>query len=280
MDIEILPVRHASPVSAISTAAGPERLLRAGLEDRLASSGHDVRIREVCGPEGSGSSPIGREFAVAAGISDQVRAARRRGRMPMVLSGSCHAAVGSVAGLERDRRGVLWLDAHADFNTPETTESGLLDGMVLATITGRCWAGLRSGIPGFEPVADRDVLMLGIRDLDRGESSLLDESAITVLSAEETASELERELERLAEHVSDVYVHLDLDVLDASEGKANAWATSGGLTRDELGRALATIQRRCGIGVLTLASYEPDADPEGRACDAAIDAVEAGLADR
>lgn len=275
MNVEILTVLHASPVSAVSSAAGPRRLVEAGLGDILTSAGHDVRIREVACPTADGTGAIGREFAVASEISERVRAARARERMPIVLSGSCHAAVGCVAGLDLDRPGIVWLDAHADFNTPETTQSGLLDGMVLATITGRCWSGLRSSVPGSIPLADSAILMVGLRALDPGEASLLDDADIRRLPPEADGGELDAALASLAEHVDGVYAHLDLDVLDLSEGRANAYAAEGGLSRAELGRTLAAVERICGIGVLTLASYDPEVDPEGRVCRAAVDAVEA-----
>lgn len=277
MKIEILFVKHASPVSAISTAAGPQRILDAGLADRLVRSGHHVDVGEITAPAGGSPGVIGREFAVATAISERVRDARRHGRLPVVLSGSCHAALGCVAGLDVERPGIVWLDAHPDFNTPETTGSGLLDGMVLATITGRCWANLRSSVSGFEPVDDGPILMLGIRDLDAAEAELLDDSGITMLPPRDVRSDLSSTLGTLASRVGGTYVHLDLDVLDATEGKANAYATPGGLTADEVGHALSAVRRSCGMDVLTLASYEPGADPEGAVCDAAIRAVEAAV---
>lgn len=277
MEIELLHVLHASPVSAISTAAGPRRVLDAGLAGRLQGTGHAVEVREITRKGLQDSGAIGAEFALSAAVSRQVAGARRRGRLPVVLSGSCHAGIGGVAGLESARPSVVWLDAHPDFNTPETTKSGLLDGMVTATLTGRCWAGLRATVPGFRPVDDRSMLMLGVREPDEAEARLLDDSAVTVLSPAEVPGELETALEALARRTAATYVHLDLDVLDASEGRANAYATPGGLSRQELAGVLAAIRQHCGIDAFTLASYDPSADPDGAACEAAIDAVEAAV---
>lgn len=277
MEIELLHVLYASPVSAISTAAGPRRILDAGLADRLRGGGHTVEVLEIRDDVLEASGAIGAEFVLAAAISREVANARRRGRLPVVLSGSCHAGLGGVAGLEAARPGVVWLDAHPDFNTPETTESGLLDGMVTATLTGRCWEGLRATVPGFRPVDDRSVLMLGIREPDEAEADLLDASAITVLSPGAVRSDLEHALEDLARRIAATYVHLDLDVLDASEAAMNSYATPGGLSRQELADTLAVIRQCCGIDAFTLASYDPEADLDGTACQAAIDAVEAAV---
>ena len=67
-----------------------------------------------------------------------------------MLAGNCNTALGSVAGLDHlDRTGVVWFDAHGDFNTPETTVTGSFDGMALAMLTGRCWTGLYIACPAF-----------------------------------------------------------------------------------------------------------------------------------
>jgi arginase len=88
--------------------------------------------------------------------------ARRADRFPLVLGGNCGVALGVVAGLGGDAR-VVWADAHGDFNTPETTLGGFLDGMGLATLTGGCWTAITATIPGFAAVPDDHVWLLGAR---------------------------------------------------------------------------------------------------------------------
>ena len=88
-------------------------------------------------------------------IDQQRRDRNPAERFPLVLAGNCNAAVGVVAGLGPGAA-VLWCDAHADFNTPETTTGGFLDGMGLATVTGRCWTSMAARVPGFVPVAKLD----------------------------------------------------------------------------------------------------------------------------
>ena len=75
---------------------------------------------------------------------------------------------------------VLWLDAHGDYNTPETTTGGFLDGMALAMLTGRCWRAMTAQVPGFEPVAEKRVVMFGTRDLDSAGGELLRSSRIRI----------------------------------------------------------------------------------------------------
>src|SRR5206468_12877100 len=99
-----------------------------------------------------------------------VRAARAQGRFPVVLSGNCGASLGVVGGLMQARGGaaarplgVVWMDAHGDFNTPDTSASGFLDGMSLAALVGRCWRALTLVTPGVA-VPEHHVLHLGGRD--------------------------------------------------------------------------------------------------------------------
>jgi arginase len=205
-------------------------------------------------------------------VAHQVRSARSQTSFPLVLSGNCLSAVGVIAGLGADT-GVLWIDAHGDFNTPQTTMSGFLDGMTLATATGRCWSELARNIEGFEPVADEAVMMLGVRDLDPSEAAALAKSGIVRLSAESLPNELEPRLEPLLQKVGKFYVHLDLDALDPSEGRANGYAVRGGFSNEKLQELLRLIGNRLPVAALTLAGYDPAYDPEGKVCAIAIDAA-------
>ena len=109
---------------------GPERLLEAGAEDALRSTGAEVGLEllelDWDFNERSGSGEDDASFELMGMVSERVRAARDDGAFPIILSGSCcFAAVGGVAGLDEPSPGVLYLDAHSDFNTPETTHRGL-----------------------------------------------------------------------------------------------------------------------------------------------------------
>src|SRR5439155_21217551 len=86
-------------------------------------------------------------------IAVAVRAVRAAGQFPVVLSGNCNSAVGTLSGLTPARRAVFWFDAHGDCNTPDTTATGFLDGMGLATVLGLCWYQLAASVPGYHPVS-------------------------------------------------------------------------------------------------------------------------------
>jgi arginase len=270
--VRVLHVRHESRVAAIRTAAGAACLLQEGLAERIAATGVPVEVVEVECRE-SGSSEVAEAFAVAGAVAQQVRHALEEGLDVVVLSGSCHMGLGAVAGLPRGGRGVVWLDAHGDFNTPETSWSGLLDGMTLATITGRCWNALAATVPGFTPVLEDRVVMAGVRDLDPAEADLLEGSAVAVLTAERASAAASDVLRALGVRVDAVYLHVDLDVLDPSVGLANAFATPGGFSAAELRSFLGEAGRLCPVRVLGLASYDPEVDRGGGVARAAVEAV-------
>lgn len=255
--------------------AGPGRLaevLRAGC---LAGSdaGGRVRVRSL---EAEADPPTETTvaFELAHRASEAVAAAREDRRFPLVLAGNCMSAVGTVGGLGAAGAAVVWLDAHGDLNTPETTRSGFLDGMAVATLTGRCWRRMAQDVPGFVPVPDRRVVLVGVRDLDHGEEHVLAGSGISLVPTDEARSGgvrqvLEPVLGRVGDDVEGAYVHLDLDVLDPSVGRANGFAVPGGLDVKEVVTAVETVARRTGVLGLALSAYEPSVDTDGAVAEAA-----------
>jgi arginase len=198
-------------------------------------------------------------FGVIRAGAEAVREAVEAGRMPVVLAGNCVSSVGTVAGLDREV-GVVWFDAHADFHTPDSTPTGFFDGFGLSMLTGEGWAELRSTIAGVRTVPHEHVVLAGTRDVEPTEEARLADSAIARVDAET----LESALDELAEPVDAVYVHIDLDVLDPSEGKANDWAVEGGFTASELESALRAILGRFEVPAAAITAYDPRSDPEGR----------------
>jgi arginase len=167
--------------------------------------------------------------------------------------------------------GVLWFDSHGDFNTPETTIGGFLDGMALAIATGQCWRELAAQLPSFEPVPPANALLLGVRDLDPLEATLLAQRGVGVLSPAEVRAGVERRLEGLRERVRDVYLHVDVDVLDPeTHGRANALAAPGGLLVEEVQAVCELAARTFRIRGAALTAYDPSFDDDDRVCSAAL----------
>jgi arginase len=168
--------RHAA-------SGGPRRYLQAGAGDVIAGLGIDVTVESVQRREPFHDS-VSASRAVGESLAGVVRTSEQEGRVPFVLAGSCHASIGVLAGMDdRSHCGVVWIDAHGDFNTPDSTESGFFPSMSLAVVTGHCYQRMWSRMGNAEPVPERVVLMLGARDLSPiTERQRLEASRIEVVS--------------------------------------------------------------------------------------------------
>ena len=185
----------------------------------------------------------------------------------MNLAG-CLCAIG---GAGSTRLGILWFDAHGEFNTPETTRSGFLDGMGLATATGLCWKQLADSIPGFRPVPGSNILLVGGRDFDEGEQGRLEQSGVTVIDNAmiETSGlrdALQPGIAKLAADIDEVHVHIDPDALNSKEAPANSYQfmTEGGMSVEQLHESIALIQKERKITSATIASFDPEYDSQGK----------------
>jgi arginase len=270
MQVQLIAVPYDSGRRGERMGAGPERLLQAGLVTRLADAGHHVQVRTIEAPADAWRSEIRTTFELAAGVSRAVTEAIGGGRLPLVLSGNCGpAALGCIAGMG-NVSSVLWFDAHGDFNTPDTTVGGFLDGMAMATLTGRCWPALAAAIPGFAPVGENSVILLGARDLDPLEAVALNTSAVRLVEPGDLRTGLPDVLTGLGASPGPAYLHLDLDVMDPSEGRINCFAAPGGLSRPDVEWAIGAIAHRVPLGAAALTALDPDADPDGRTLEAAL----------
>src|SRR5881392_977624 len=247
MDIQLLAVPYDSGNRGARMGAGPEALLEGGLQEALGAAGHELHVKIAELPGDAWHAEIQTGFELMRMLSVAVREAREANRLPIVLAGNCNTAVGTVAGLGAEATGVAWFDAHADFNTPETTTSGFLDGTAVAILTGRCWTQLAATVPAFKPISDDHVCLIGTRDIDSLEGGLLDESNVQVIAPRQVRSTLGPTLMAIKEHVDRIYVHLDLDVLDSSIASANKFAVPGGLTLEDLEYALSEIAQMFGV---------------------------------
>jgi arginase len=209
-----------------------------------------------------------------------VRSAVDRKAFPIVLAGNCNSCVGAVTGIGPSELGLVWLDAHGDFNTPETTESGFLDGMGLAMATGRCWKALLNTMPGFAAVADANVVHIGSRDLDAEEERMLRASDIQLVSSNNVDTSKIKEAVRTAllelrRRVTRVYLHVDVDVLCVDGAMPNHLAVPGGLPVQIVEEIIATIRELfevCGVGI---ASFDPVYDRDDQVLRAGVRLLEA-----
>ena len=249
---------------------GPERIFHSGLQDLLVRTGVEFEAEEIL-LGNQFPSEISGGFELCRNVAASVRQGCQTGNFPLVLSGNCMTAVGTVTGCSREKTGVVWFDAHGESTTPETTESGCLDGMPISTLLGCAWQNLTKTIPGFAPVPGNHIVLFGARDLEPAERELLDSRGVLEVSC---VDQLAKHLGELGGQLERVYVHVDLDVLDPSVATANQWAPPGGITLECLLEAIAQISRQTRIAALGIASYDPAIDRGARALEAALRVAE------
>jgi arginase len=262
---------------------GPSAIRYAGLEDALERAGIAAEDRGNVQADLPETQPAGSERArfldeileTAARVGVQVEQAKSDGRLPLVLGGDHSIAIGTLSGLApAGPGGVLWLDAHGDLNTPETTPSGNVHGMPLAAVLGLCGdAFARDGlrIPSVTP--DR-VAIVGARSLDPGERELVRELDIAVY----TISDIDRRgvepvLEEALERVvggAFVHVSVDLDVVDPEFAPGVGDPVLGGLSYREAHLALELVAEAGVCDALELVEVNPIRDHENTTAALAV----------
>jgi arginase len=260
------------PFSPNGLSRGPETMASGGIQQILTGLGAEVRVAEAQLTDEQESEYGGwKRLSMALGhFAEIVERNEREGWFTVGLLATCPSMPGLVAGLQQSgpshepiRVGMLWLDAHPDFNTPETTRSGSLGGMPVAVATGRALHRMRQEAGLDPPLSDQHVVMGGVRLTDPLEQHLLDESGIEQLTVDDLRTQAPAvfdQLDRLA-RISDVlYVHIDMDVLDPAEVMGHGNKVPGGPSSQELAALFETIFRRypkaSAIGFATIPSTD------------------------
>jgi arginase len=257
--VELIVVPYVLGREGVGMGAGPLALEAAAAEALPAERVERIALSAPFANE------IGACFDLNRQVARAVAGARGRGALPVVLTGNCHTQQAVVAGLGRDALALVWLDCHADFHTPETTESGFFDGSALAMTVGDCWSALCATVPGFEPLAADRVVLVGARDVEPAERERLDASAVSELGPGEA--------ERLAAALPATRrtsLHIDLDVLDPAFGQANQYAVPPGLSPDALLDAVRAVTEHSELAAVTLSAYDPAFDAGNGVRDAAL----------
>ena len=176
---------------------------------------------------------------------------------PVILSGNCGPALfGALGALGGPAAAVCWFDAHGDFNTPETSPSGFLDGMALAIAVGDCCVTTAQRFRGVCTVPQAHVIHIGGRSFDSGETARFARSQV-VRVGRDALHQLTHRLRALPVEARYLYLHIDLDVLDITELRANSYAEPGGFTCDELVLAIRRITDERPWTVAALTSLDP-----------------------
>jgi|tagenome__1003787_1003787.scaffolds.fasta_scaffold20553681_2 arginase len=226
-------------------ALGRELGDRLGIEPRIVGSAGDARPADW-------SDDLRESRGCILEAGGQVDDALARGAFPLLLAGDCSICLTTLAAVARHvpEARFVWLDAHADFNTPDTTPSGFLGGMCLAAACGRWEAGVDA-----TPIDPSRVVMAGVRDLDSGERAELDFAGIGTLPVDQVAERLSGE---------PVYVHLDLDVLDP-DVLPSQFPAPEGLSASALHTLLGELAGEARLIGLEVTAFEAPGDDAARA---------------
>jgi arginase len=247
---------------------GPERLLEMGAEVALGSCGANVTRTIVELDDrynASGAGEADAAFELTRLVATEVRSARAKGHFPVMLSGSCFPAVGVVAGLGLESPGVVWFDAHSDFSEPATTISGYFDSMGLSVLTGSAWQALLSTVPGAKPVPESAVVLAGARAFDPCEAQRLAISQIRLLGpAQLSPQTLNDAVAKTSPEITGLYIHIDLDVLDAAVAGVNVYSEPNGPDAEHLDALVAALMQAFPVCAISLTAYDPAFDLPSR----------------
>jgi arginase len=232
----------------------------------------------------SASAPARNVGAVATALRATHRAtfeALQAGEFPLVLGGDHSISMGSVSAASRHARAqgkrvaVIWLDAHADFNTPETSPSGNLHGMSLAQLTGEHSLANLAGAQVFTPIRPQDVTIIGLRSVDDGEARALHTAGLHCYSparirALGMKAVIAQVLDRHDPATTHLHVSLDLDVIDPAHVPGVGTPVEDGLSPDEVLEAARMLAASPMMASADLVELNPTRDRDGRTIDIAI----------
>ena len=266
MNVQAILVPYEVERQDTGMARAPRELVARGFLDRLRQGGREVHAVEIQ-VAAAGKAMTGKAELVAGvgqAIARAVALARSNGRFPLVLSGGCLASVGVVAGLQKGGTdpAVVWIDAHGDFNTPESSPSGYWDGMALTTLCG-------SGLPelareiGLRPVPVSQAVHLAGRDFDPLEKENVRRLGLVVIPPDQMS------LDQVAEG-RPVYLHVDLDGLDPRDAPAVSIPVPGGPSLEDVLRCLAALPVPAAMTLSALSFDRVDAAEAARTIDTCL----------
>jgi len=235
-------------------SGGPDYLEQGGLRKLLEDQGFQTKLASSVALSADEEKAYGswNRLALAESqLAKVVAGERRSGNLPVGLLANCSSILGMLSGLQHSgpsakplRVGMVFVDAHGDFNTPETTLSGMLGGMPVAIAAGQCLTRMRLKT-GLEPaVPTRHIVEVCVRDTDPLEQELLDRSEIQQLSLEDVrtrSANLHSAMKRLSGATDLIYIHVDMDGLDPREVPGHPLTVPGGPTSLELAAALTEM---------------------------------------
>lgn len=284
---------------------GPSAMRNAGLVGRIRSLGREVSddgdlaapvVESLAGPGDESAHYLDEIAAVLEALAERVRGVRRAGRLPVVLGGDHSIALGTVSGLAaprcggaaRERIGLLWIDAHTDANTPDTSPSGNVHGMPLAALLGRGPDAL-TRVGGFSPGTARlsaaNTAVIGVRSVDPDEAAVVAALGARVYTMEEVdrrgmSPVIDEALGLVLDGTGGFHLSLDMDVLDPSAAPGVGTPVPGGLTVREVHTVMERAAASGGLRALEVAEVNPVLDVHNQTAELAVHFVASALGKR
>ncbi|MCH7661495.1 MAG: arginase [Euryarchaeota archaeon] len=277
---------------------GPSAIRYAGLADELAASGRpcvdrgdlsvpraEERDPDAVSPPAGSAKFLKEVRDVCERLSAEVAETLSKGRFPLVLGGDHSIAIGSIQGSSRDGDiGVIWFDAHGDFNTPETSPSGNVHGMPMAAALGHGsfadtdWANANRVTP-------ENVVLVGLRSLDEKERLAIRESPVTAYTMSDIDEQgittiTESAIEIASDGTDGVHVSLDLDWLDPKEAPGVGTPVRGGVTYREAHAALEIVSNHDVLRSLEVVEVNPILDSRNETANLAVELAASALGKR
>ncbi len=270
---------------------GPAYLENGGIKEKLQQMGCLLKPTETARLTAEEEKDYGvwHRLGLANGhLAKMVATNEKENTFNVGLLANCNALMGMLGGFQHAgpgrrplRVGLVWIDTHGDFNTPETTLSGMLGGMPVAISAGLCLTNLRNK-SGLDPaLPTRYIVMAGVRDTDPLEQELIDRSDIEMISVDDIrtlSDNIHHQMKRLSKTTDIIYIHIDMDVLDPREVSGHSLTVPNGPTSQELAAALTEMfkyEKAAGIGIASTPHGERDKD--GLSLQAAYNLIQGAI---
>jgi arginase len=272
-------------------STNPDYIHAAGLERLVAAWGGELirPIRDVrlTREQQKSYGEWNRMAQANANFADAVRAGSRDGTITVGLEANCNDLLGMLSGLKYDANGkarnvgLVFYDAHGDFNVPETTLSGMLGGMPVAIAAGHALENLRNTTGLKEPLPMSHIMWGGVRDLDPLEAARFrkyEARQVSVQDIRDISATFRAQFEALAREVDVVYVHVDMDVLEPNEVPGHGLTVANGPSSKALAAAISVMfknPKTVALGIASTPSF--NADPDGVSRQAALNLIEGAI---
>lgn len=295
MEIEIIGVPIDLGADRRGVDMGPSAIRYAHLQQKLEALGYtvedkgniEVPIAETCAITDPKLKYIDCIVPMARRAAGAVATCMQAGHFPLVLGGDHSLALGSIRGAAKGRQlGLLWIDAHADFNTDVTTPSGNIHGMPLSALSGLGNQRLRQLWDEATPVVDPErVAVIGARDLDAGEKENLKRAGVLVMGMEQIdrmgmASAMQQAIEKVSRGAEGLYISFDMDAIDPQQAPGVGTPVPAGLTTREGHVACELIGETGRLVGMDIVEVNPILDTQNQTAALAVEFVLSALGKR